>query len=261
MKEAAWGYLILALGVAIIAIMLLIQNLTTTSEENFYLTREVLEASMYDAVDYGTYARSGKLVMSEQKFVEVFLRRFAESVTNNKTYNINFYDIHEYPPKATVLITTDTGETTVSSDTVNININTYLSAILETVTTYNEEFIISKSTETFDNGGNKTSNLKCGTKVITSFQFLDENDPCGYYKIVRKNGELVEFTKDSNYKLKEEEAIDKVEEFCRVRTEEKQTMGQKNIKEYLVRKSSLAREADYNRMATPDYISNFCGTQ
>lgn len=250
MKESAWGYLILVLGVAIIAIMLLVQNLTTTSEENFYLTREVLEASMYDAVDYGTYARSGKLVMSEQKFVEVFLRRFAESVTNNRTYNINFYDIHEYPPKATVLITTDTGETTVSSDSVNININTYLSAVLETVSTYNEEMTISKFTETYTKDGEKVGNLPCGTEVIMNFQFLADNDPCGLYKDIDDKTEKIIFSRDAK--------TDKTEEFCNVRKEEVSTQGNKTIKEYIVRKSSLVKSEDYKALATAPYVERYC---
>lgn len=256
MKESAWGYLILVLGVAIIAIMLLVQNLTTTSEENFYLTREVLEASMYDAVDYGTYARSGKLVMSEQKFVEVFLRRFAESVTNNKTYNINFYDIHEYPPKATVLITTDTGETTVSSDTVNININTYLSAVLETVSTYNEKMTISKQTEVYSKDFEKAATLPCGTEVIMSFQFLAENDPCGLYKVINENIEKVTFAKEGTDGIE----LNKTEEYCRVRTEVVGSQGQKTVNEYIVRKSSLAKPNDYKEIATAAYKERYCNS-
>lgn len=248
MKESAWGYLIILLGVSIIAIMLLIQNLTTTSEENFYLTREVLEASMYDAVDYGTYAKSGKLVMSEQKFVEVFLRRFSESVTNNRTYNINFYDIHEYPPKATVLITTDTGETTVSSDTVNINVNTYLNAILETVSVYNEKMIISKVTETYSKDGKLLTSLECGEEVITNFQFLADNDPCGLYKDIVDD--KVVFTRNAT--------TDRTEEYCNVRTEVQGLNGQKDIKEYIVRKSSLVKPEDWNDLATPSYTNRYC---
>ncbi|MDD6272864.1 MAG: DUF5411 family protein [bacterium] len=253
MKESAWGYLIILLGVSIIAIMLLIQNLTTTSEENFYLTREVLEASMYDAVDYGTYAKSGKLVMSEQKFVEVFLRRFSESVTNNRTYNINFYDIHEYPPKATVLITTDTGETTVSSDTVNINVNTYLNAILETVSVYNEKMIISKLTETYTKDGVLVESLKCGEEVITNFQFLADNDPCGLYKNIGTDdagNEKIIFSRNAG--------SDKTEEYCNVRIETEGLQGQKNIREYIVRKSSLVKPEDWNDLATPAYTNRYC---
>ena len=99
MKQAFWAYAVVAFGVVIVIIMLFIQRMTITTEENYYLEKEILESSMIDAVDYGTYRTTGKIVMSEQKFVEVFIRRFAESVTNNKTYQLNFYDIKEEPPK------------------------------------------------------------------------------------------------------------------------------------------------------------------
>ena len=133
MKEATWGYMLIILGVVVLAIILLMDRITTTTEEDFYLGREVMEASMLDAVDYGTYRLSGRIVMSEQKFVEVFLRRFAESVTNNKTYQIDFFDIHEEPPKATVRIRTSSGTTTINSDEFEVNLDTLLHGILETV--------------------------------------------------------------------------------------------------------------------------------
>ena len=133
MKEATWGYMLIILGVVVLAIILLMDRITTTTEEDFYLGREVMEASMIDAVDYGTYRLSGRIVMSEQKFVEVFLRRFAESVTNNKTYQIDFFDVQEEPPKASVRIRTSSGSTTINSDEFEVNLDTLLHGILETV--------------------------------------------------------------------------------------------------------------------------------
>ena len=133
MKEASWGYMIILLGVVILAIILLMQRITVTSEEDFYLGREVMEAAMLDAVDYGTYRLTGRIVMSEEKFIEVFLRRFSESVANNKTYQIDFYDVYEEPPKASVRIRTSSGTTTINSDDFSTNIDTLLHGILETI--------------------------------------------------------------------------------------------------------------------------------
>ncbi len=133
MKESFWAYFVVALGVIIVIIMLLIQRMSTTTEENYYLTKEIVESSMIDAVDYGTFRNTGKLVMSEQKFVEVFLRRFAESVTNNKTYEVSFYDIYEEPPKVTVKIRTKAGNTEIGGETFDVNLDTQLSGILETI--------------------------------------------------------------------------------------------------------------------------------
>ncbi len=150
MKESMWGYLIIALGVIIIAVLLLVQKLTNTNEEDYYLSREVMKSSMFDAVDYGTYRSNGELVMCKEKFVEVFIRRFAESVTSDKNYELNFYDIYEYPPKATVRIRTKTGETAINGDGVNLNVDTYITGILELNTDNNVSMIYS-----IDQGGEK----------------------------------------------------------------------------------------------------------
>jgi hypothetical protein len=111
MKESMWGYWIVILGISIFAIMMLLQNYTTTSEQDYYLMKEVMEASMYDAVDYGYYRETGKLTMNTEKFVENFLRRFADSVNINKNYRIDFYQIYEEPPAASVKVTTRTNDT------------------------------------------------------------------------------------------------------------------------------------------------------
>ena len=132
MKESMWGYLIVALGIVIIAIILLVQRLTTTNEQDYYLMREVLKGAMADSVDLGTFRTSEKIVMSKEKFVAVFTRRFAESVPDDRTYQLDFYDIHEYTPKATVKISTKSGETVIKDDLVDLDINTYLTGIIET---------------------------------------------------------------------------------------------------------------------------------
>ena len=53
MKESMWGYWIVVLGISIMSVMVLLQNYTTTSEQDYFLIKSVLEASMYEAVDYG----------------------------------------------------------------------------------------------------------------------------------------------------------------------------------------------------------------
>ena len=134
MKESTWGYGIITLGLLVLTVIMLTQNLTTTNEEDFYLGREVLSASMLDAVCLGSYRNSGKLVMSKEKFVEIFLRRFAESVSGNKKYQIDFYDIREYPPKASVRIRTMSGDVSIENDSFSVSLDTLLSGVLETVT-------------------------------------------------------------------------------------------------------------------------------
>lgn len=138
MKESSWGYGLVSLGLVILAVLMLTQRISTSSEEDFYLGREVLASSMIDAVDYGTFRNTGELVMIEEKFVEIFLRRFAESVSGNKSYKVDFYDIREYPPKASVRIRTSSGSTAIGSDSFEVSVDTLLSGVLETVIERNE---------------------------------------------------------------------------------------------------------------------------
>lgn len=120
MKESVWGYWIIVLGLSIVSVMVLLQNYTTTSEQDYYLMKNVLEASMYDAVDYGYYRDTGKLTMNAEKFSENFVRRFSETVNINKTYKLNFYDIYEEPPAASVEVVTTTGDTNAADEAVNV---------------------------------------------------------------------------------------------------------------------------------------------
>ncbi len=140
MKESVWGYWIVVLGIAIMSIMVLLQNLTTTSEQDYYMIKEVLEASMYDAVDYGYYRDTGDLKMNQEKFVENFVRRFAESVNINKNYKITFYDIYEEPPAASVSISTKSDGTNFGQSgdatTESVDVVNRLTGILYTNSKY-----------------------------------------------------------------------------------------------------------------------------
>ena len=71
MKESFWTYLVIALGLFIIVVLILVQDLTTTAEEDYYLMKEVMEAAMIDSVDYGIYRSTGEIRIIEEKFVEV----------------------------------------------------------------------------------------------------------------------------------------------------------------------------------------------
>lgn len=132
MKESFWTYLLIVLGIAVIVIMILVQDLTGTSEEDYYLTKEVMEAAMIDSIDYGVYRQYGDIRIIESKFIENFTRRFSESINSSKTYTFEFYEIYENPPKATVRVKTSTSEYSVTTDTsVDFDIVTVLSGILE----------------------------------------------------------------------------------------------------------------------------------
>ena len=133
MKESFWGFGLVLFGIVLFAVIMIVQRLSTTNEQDFYLGREVLASSMTDAVDYGTFRKTGELVIVKEKFVEIFIRRFSESVPADRTYKLDFYDIREYPPKASVRIRTKSTETGVGGGSYAASIDTLLSGVLETV--------------------------------------------------------------------------------------------------------------------------------
>jgi len=133
MKESLWGYWIIVLGLAILVIMMLMQNYSTTNEQDYYLLKEVTEASLTDAIDWAHYRKYGEVRIIKEKFVEDFVRRFSETVNINKTYDIKFYDIYEAPPKVSVKVSTKTGDYTVFGSTESLSVVNKLDAIIETV--------------------------------------------------------------------------------------------------------------------------------
>ena len=61
MKEVYWGYWLIVLGVFITVVMMMISNVTTSSTQDYYLIKEVTEASMLDAVDLAYYREHDEL--------------------------------------------------------------------------------------------------------------------------------------------------------------------------------------------------------
>lgn len=138
MKESVWGYWIMVLGLSILSVMVLLQSYTTTSEQDYYLIKNVMEASMYDAVDYGYYSDTSVLKINSEKFVENFIRRFSEQVNINKSYKVTFYDIYESPPYAAVSVTAagENGGLLFTNASEGDNVTNRLAGILYTTTAY-----------------------------------------------------------------------------------------------------------------------------
>lgn len=119
MKESYWGYWLVMLGILVIGVMLLISSTTTGTTQDYYELKETASASMVDAVDYSYYRLYGDLKISKEKFIENFIRRFSESATMTKEYNISFYDIHEVPPKVSVKISSVSNSVNIAGTTNN----------------------------------------------------------------------------------------------------------------------------------------------
>ena len=133
MKESMWGYWFIVLGLSIMSVMVLLQNYTTTNEQDYYLIKEVTEAALSDSIDWAHYRKYGEMRIVKEKFVEDFTRRFSETVNINKTYNIRFYDIYEAPPKVSVKVTTKTQTFHVFGDATSTDVINKYDAIIETV--------------------------------------------------------------------------------------------------------------------------------
>lgn len=131
MKESFWGIFVVFLGITSIFFIVLFQNLTNTDEHNSLLLKEVTEAAMWDAFDYSAYRTNGTVRINREKFVENFVRRYAESASKSRQYEIKFYDVNEQPPKVSLSVTS--GVVGVNGSTeVTFNLKNSIDAILET---------------------------------------------------------------------------------------------------------------------------------
>ena len=131
MKESIWAWWFTVLGITIMAVIMLVTDMTVTSEQDYYMVKEISEAAMIESVDYGYYRKYGELRINSEKFMENFIRRFAEIITINKTIDINFYDIYESPPKITVEVKTRSSEIIINNDSTTFDITNKIDAILE----------------------------------------------------------------------------------------------------------------------------------
>jgi len=130
-KESFWGYLIIILGVFTLAVILLFNDVTNTNDQNYYLVKEVTEAAMIDAVDVAYYRQNGILAINKEKFVENFVRRYAESASMGKTYDIKIYDIVEQPPKVSLTVSSKSNVFNVTGTADQFDIINKIDAILE----------------------------------------------------------------------------------------------------------------------------------
>ena len=99
----------LTVGIILLSIISLLMinvlsNYSTGGELDYYLVKETTDAAMADAMDDEYYRLNGTIRMDKEKFVESFLRRFADSVDNTREYDIKFYALNEVPPKVSIKV-------------------------------------------------------------------------------------------------------------------------------------------------------------
>lgn len=150
-------------GIFGLVFIIMFQSITVNNETEYYVLKEAMEASMLESVDFACYRIGDEngfvdedgdgnldtdmngnpikkacgvndIKIIEQKFVENFTRRFAASISGDVTeYELEFYDIIEMPPKATVVIKAKTHEYLLSAGgkKESFSIVNELSGILE----------------------------------------------------------------------------------------------------------------------------------
>jgi hypothetical protein len=129
MKDSIWAYLIIMFGIIAIVFIFFMQRTSTSDQHNYTLLRETAEAAMYDAIDEAEFEKNGIIKINQEKFVENFLRRFAENASLSRTYVIDIYDINEEPPKVSIKVSsTEKG----TSQVLEFDLVNKVDAILET---------------------------------------------------------------------------------------------------------------------------------
>ena len=134
LKESIWGYAIVTLGIVAIGVIWFFANSTRTDQHNYNLLKETVEAAMYDAIDLAAYRNDGTIRIEEEKFVENFIRRFAENADLSNKYKIEIFDVNEVPPKVSLKISTKT-RTSISTnevETIEYDLVNNIDFILET---------------------------------------------------------------------------------------------------------------------------------
>ena len=125
------------LGLFGILIILLFNEITVSNEQDYYTLKDATEASLIEAVDVAYYRLTGEIKISKTKFIENFTRRFTETSTFGQgNYNIEFYQIIEYPAKVSLRIVDATNSYNIytydsSVGATQLDIVNELSAILD----------------------------------------------------------------------------------------------------------------------------------
>ena len=131
MKESFWGMFVVGIGVVSLMFIYFFQSMTNTNEHNYNLLKETTEAAMVDAFDLAAYRKDGTVRIDREKFVENFIRRFAENANLARTYQVDIYDVNETPPKVSIKVSS-TEISSLSGEVLEFDIENRLDAILET---------------------------------------------------------------------------------------------------------------------------------
>ena len=171
---------LIVLGLIGVGVIMLFQQLTTSSENDYYLLKEITNAAMVDSIDIAYYRETGDLRIVREKFIENFTRRYSESTLFIGTsYTISFYDIMETPPKVTILINTGFENYRIYNNVDTYNVQNTLTGILE---------YIGQNTKT------TIGNIENDDKVYTPNRTFDKT----YYSMPTNNSGSIGVTEPIN---------------------------------------------------------------
>ena len=146
MRYGFLGLGMILFGMVTLVIIIMFESITLDNDSEYYVLKEAMKASMLESIDYSFHdqetnnvickTKSGKVMevgatkIIEQKFVENFIRRFSASISGDvDNYTLEFYDIMELPPKATVKVISNNKSYKNAMDDITIVNN--LTGILE----------------------------------------------------------------------------------------------------------------------------------
>ena len=130
MRESIWGIFVVGVGVGLILLIYFFQGVTNTDEHNYYLLKETTEAAMLDAIDMVDYRINNVISINREKFVESFVRRFAENADLANNYRIEIYDVNENPPKVSLRVKTAKNGI-INNEEVSFSLMNQIDAIIE----------------------------------------------------------------------------------------------------------------------------------
>ncbi|MBQ6539282.1 MAG: hypothetical protein IJL76_03280 [Bacilli bacterium] len=138
MNKGVLGLGIILLGSVALLIIFVISNYSTGGEVDYYLVKETSEAAMTEALDETFMSVHGIPRMDKELFMESFIRRFANNVTDTREYTIGFYGMNEVPPTVSVKVDSMTLISVKVGDEQSAQeITTSISQLVETNQTYN----------------------------------------------------------------------------------------------------------------------------
>ncbi len=134
MKESMWLVFVISFGLMAFGFTMFFQRIVTTSEHNYHMLKEVTEAAMYEAIDFSSYRVYGVVRIDREKFVENFVRRFAENASFAESYAIEIYDVVEMPPKVSIqVMSRELGSPAPGTPHFNFGVVNRIDGILESV--------------------------------------------------------------------------------------------------------------------------------